>query len=66
MLLDLGMPGMSGFDVCAALRARYGDDPFLVALTGWGQDDDRRRSAQAGFYARLVKPVQLQSSSARR
>ena len=57
VLLDLGMPGMSGFDVCAALRSRYGDDPFLVALTGWGQDDDRRRSAQAGFDAHLVKPI---------
>jgi PAS domain S-box-containing protein len=57
VLLDLGMPGMSGFDVARALRA----DPALreltiVALTGWGQDEDRRRTREAGFDHHLVKP----------
>ena len=58
--LDIGMPGMSGYDVARALRATE-DLPSmkLVALTGWGQPDDRRRSAEAGFDHHLVKPAEL-------
>jgi CheY-like chemotaxis protein len=49
---------MNGFEVCRAIRAQpAGRSAFVVALTGWGQEDDRRRSEDAGFDAHLVKPV---------
>jgi signal transduction histidine kinase/ActR/RegA family two-component response regulator len=58
ILLDIGLPGLSGHDVCRRIReASWGADIMIVALTGWGQDDDRRLSAEAGFDAHLVKPV---------
>ena len=57
VLLDLGMPGLDGLETARRLRARAGHAPFLVAVTGWGQDRDRRRTAEAGFDAHLVKPV---------
>jgi CheY-like chemotaxis protein len=62
ILLDLGMPGMNGFEACRAIRRgwRGGHRPYIVALTGWGQDADRARTEQAGFDAHLVKPVQLE------
>ena len=58
VLLDIGLPGMSGYEVAARLR----EDPArsamrLYALTGYGQEEDRRRSAEAGFDGHLVKPV---------
>ena len=56
IFLDLGMPGMSGLDVCRSLRQQHAD-AVLVAVTGWGQDEDRRRSRDAGFDEHLVKPV---------
>ena len=58
-ILDLGMPGTSGYEVARSLR-RQGDRVTLVALTGWGQDADRRRSGEAGFEHHLVKPVDPQ------
>ena len=57
LFLDLGMPGMDGYEV--ARRVREHPDlrgTVLAALTGWGQDDDRRRTAEAGFDHHLVKP----------
>jgi CheY-like chemotaxis protein/anti-sigma regulatory factor (Ser/Thr protein kinase) len=57
VLLDLGMPDLSGFDVCRALRARGHREAFIVAVTGYAQEEDRRRSREAGFDAHLVKPV---------
>ena len=57
VLLDLGMPGMSGHELARRLRRRLGDRSLLVAVTGWGQPEDRRRTAEAGFDAHLVKPV---------
>ena len=58
ILLDIGLPGMSGYDVCRAIRQRpWGRGVVIVALTGWGQEEDRRRSKEAGFDAHLVKPV---------
>ncbi|HUF75824.1 MAG TPA: PAS domain S-box protein [Longimicrobiales bacterium] len=58
VLLDLGMPEPSGYEVCRRLRAEpWGREILLIALTGWGQDDDRRRTAEAGFDMHLVKPV---------
>jgi PAS domain S-box-containing protein len=57
-LLDLGMPGLSGFDVARRIRdSAWGSDMVLVALTGWGQDEDRKQSAEAGFDHHLTKPI---------
>lgn len=58
ILLDIGMPVMNGYDACRALREQpFGKEALIIALTGWGQDDDRRKSADAGFDGHLVKPV---------
>ena len=58
LLLDIGMPELNGYEVARRVRALpWGGDTTLVALTGWGQEDDRRRSQEAGFDAHLVKPV---------
>jgi PAS domain S-box-containing protein len=58
VLLDIGLPGMSGYDVAKTLRAEPGNGALvLVVVTGYGQDEDRRRSAEAGFDRHLVKPV---------
>jgi signal transduction histidine kinase/ActR/RegA family two-component response regulator len=60
VLLDLGLPGMNGFEVCRALRARpEGEQVTIVAISGWGQEGDRYKSAAAGFDAHLVKPVDI-------
>ena len=57
VLVDIGLPGMDGYEVARRIRARCGAAPILVAITGYGQADDRRRSLQAGFDAHLTKPV---------
>ena len=58
VLLDIGLPRLNGYEVCRKIRQEaWGNDMVLVALTGWGQDEDRQRSKQAGFDAHLVKPV---------
>jgi signal transduction histidine kinase len=62
--MDVGMPVLNGFDLAGRLRAQPWPDPGqprLVALTGWGQEDDRRRSEQAGFDEHLVKPAELET-----
>jgi CheY-like chemotaxis protein len=51
------MPGVTGYDVARALRAMADRRVLLVALTGWGQEEDRRRTSEAGFQYHLVKPV---------
>jgi PAS domain S-box-containing protein len=57
-LLDLGLPGMDGYEVCRRVRQQaWGQGMTLVALTGWGHDEDRSRTRAAGFDAHLVKPV---------
>ena len=58
VLLDLGLPGIDGLEACRRIRAHaWGMGMRIIAVTGWGQDEDRRRSAAAGFDAHLVKPV---------
>jgi signal transduction histidine kinase len=57
VLLDIGMPGLDGYETCARMRRAKGDSLRIVAVTGWGQEEDRRRAAQAGFNAHLTKPV---------
>ena len=57
VLIDIGLPGLDGYEVARRIRARRGTDPILVAITGYGQFDDQRRSLEAGFDAHLTKPV---------
>ncbi|HXX68227.1 MAG TPA: response regulator, partial [Polyangiaceae bacterium] len=57
VILDLGLPGMDGYTVAARLRDTGHDQATLVALTGYGQDEDRHRSRAAGFDHHLVKPI---------
>ena len=60
MLLDLGMPKLNGYEVCRRVRQQaWGKSILVIALTGWGQDEDKRRSLAAGVDAHLVKPVDL-------
>jgi CheY-like chemotaxis protein len=60
VLLDIGLPKMNGYEACRAIRERpWGKEMTIVAVTGWGQDDFRRRSKEAGFDGHLVKPVEL-------
>ncbi|HKP29958.1 MAG TPA: ATP-binding protein [Gemmatimonadales bacterium] len=60
ILLDIGLPSLNGYDVCRQIRQQAGPgEALIVALTGWGQDGDKRRSAEAGFDDHLVKPVNL-------
>jgi PAS domain S-box-containing protein len=57
VFLDLGMPGMDGFEVARRIRATNGlENTVVAALTGWGQQEDRRRTEEAGFNHHLVKP----------
>jgi signal transduction histidine kinase/ActR/RegA family two-component response regulator len=60
LLLDVGMPEVNGYDVARMLRATPGhEDLLLIALTGWGQEQDRARSREAGFNHHMVKPPDL-------
>jgi CheY-like chemotaxis protein len=57
-ILDIGMPGMDGYEVARQIRSQsWGTQMMLIALTGWGQEDDKRRAQQAGFDHHLTKPV---------
>ena len=58
MFLDIGMPKLNGYEVCRRLRQEsWGKDMVVIALTGWGQEEDKRRSLDAGFDFHMVKPV---------
>ena len=58
VLLDIGLPKLDGHEVCRRVREQpWGKDIVMIALTGWGQEDDRRKSEEAGFNGHLVKPV---------
>ena len=60
VLLDIGMPEMSGYELARRIRSEtWGRSATLIALTGWGQDEDRRRSEEAGVDHHLTKPVEL-------
>jgi signal transduction histidine kinase len=61
VLLDIGMPGMDGYEVARRIRALpLGADTQLIALTGWGQEEDVRRCIEAGFNHHLVKPLDVE------
>lgn len=56
--LDIGMPGKTGYEVAEAVRAEpWGQEITLIAVTGWGQPDDRLRARTAGFDRHLIKPI---------
>jgi PAS domain S-box-containing protein len=58
VLLDIGMPGMDGYAVCRCMRAYpWGKDLAILAMTGWGHEEDRLKTREAGFSGHLVKPV---------
>jgi DNA-binding response OmpR family regulator len=60
VLLDLGMPEMSGFDVVRQLRGKPGGDHSLfIALSGRGEEEDRKKAREAGFHRYAIKPVEL-------
>jgi PAS domain S-box-containing protein len=62
VLLDIGLPGMNGYDVCRAIRGKPSSHKrLIVALTGWGQATDRQRSIAAGFDEHLVKPLNFEA-----
>jgi len=58
VVLDLGMPKLNGYEACRRIREQpWGREMFLIALTGWGQEEDRLRTAEAGFNCHMVKPA---------
>jgi CheY-like chemotaxis protein len=62
VLLDVGLPKLSGHEVCRQIRSRpWGRDVLLIAVTGWGQAEDRRKSSEAGFDGHLVKPIRYEA-----
>jgi CheY-like chemotaxis protein len=59
VLLDIAMPGMDGYEVARRVRERHNRHPMLVALTGYGREEDRAEAFAAGFDRHLVKPASL-------
>jgi CheY-like chemotaxis protein len=60
ILLDIGMPRLNGYDTARQIRERpWGKAVMLIALTGWGQEEDRRKSQDAGFDSHMVKPIEI-------
>jgi CheY-like chemotaxis protein len=57
VLLDLGMPGIDGYECCRRIRGALGSDVIVVALSGWGQARDKAEAARAGFDGHLTKPA---------
>jgi CheY-like chemotaxis protein len=59
ILLDIGLPKLNGYEVAQRIRERpWGASMFLIAVTGWGQDEDRQRSSEVGLNVHMVKPVE--------
>jgi signal transduction histidine kinase/CheY-like chemotaxis protein len=63
-ILDLGLPGMDGYETARRIRERMGASCILIALTGWGQDEERRQTGAAGFQHHLVKPATIEAIQA--
>jgi CheY-like chemotaxis protein len=59
-IVDIGLPGMDGYEVVRAIRAEHGPRVFVIALTGYGMPEDRARAREAGFDMHLTKPVDLE------
>jgi CheY-like chemotaxis protein len=57
VLIDLGMPGIDGYETCRRIRAELGPSAMLVAVSGWGQQQDKARAMASGFDAHLTKPA---------
>jgi CheY-like chemotaxis protein len=58
VLLDIGLPDIDGYEVCRRIRTLKGiKQPVIIALTGWGRDENRKEAAAAGFDAHLTKPA---------
>lgn len=62
LIVDVGLPGMDGYEVCRRIRSRAdpGKQPVLIALTGWGQEGDRVKAMEAGFDEHLTKPADVE------
>jgi CheY-like chemotaxis protein len=60
VLLDIGMPKLSGYDVARRIRAAHGASVLIVAITGWGQEEDRQRARDAGCNHHFTKPVNFE------
>jgi DNA-binding response OmpR family regulator len=59
VLLDIGLPKLNGYEVAQRIRtSSWGESMFLIAVTGWGQDEDRQRSSEVGLNVHMVKPVE--------
>jgi DNA-binding response OmpR family regulator len=62
VLLDIGLPKLNGYEACRHIREQpWSKSVVLIAMTGWGQEEDRRRSQEAGFDKHMVKPVDPQA-----
>lgn len=60
IFLDIGLPGMNGYEVAKTIRSLpHGKEPLVAAVTGWGTDEDKRKSAAAGCDIHLTKPIDL-------
>lgn len=59
VLLDIGLPKLNGYEVAQRIRANtWGQSMFLIAVIGWGQEEDRQRSSEVGLNVHMVKPVE--------
>ena len=59
VLLDIGLPKLNGYEVAQRIRAKaWGKSMYLIAVTGWGQEEDRQRSSEVGLNVHMVKPVE--------
>jgi CheY-like chemotaxis protein len=61
LLIDIGLPGLDGYQVARKIRETLGADPYLIALTGYGLPEDRERALRAGFNVHFTKPVAVDS-----
>jgi CheY-like chemotaxis protein len=59
LLVDIGLPGLDGYGVARSVREKLGRSVYMVAITGYGQPDDRTRALEAGFDLHLIKPIDI-------